>query len=81
MSECWWCCYTLQVRAVVEGQFLSMRAHTERIGMPCPPERILVTGGGSTNPHLLTLMASIFGCPVYTAQRPGRSQLKLQREV
>jgi xylulokinase len=62
-----------EVRAVVEGQFLSMRAHTERIGMPCPPERILLTGGGSTNPHLLTLMASIFGCPVYTAQRPGRS--------
>jgi xylulokinase len=64
-----------EVRAVVEGQFLSMRAHTERIGMPCPPERILVTGGGSTNPHLLTLMASIFGCPVYTAQRPDSASL------
>ncbi|CAM6040358.1 unnamed protein product [Sphagnum compactum] len=64
-----------EVRAVVEGQFLSMRAHTERIGMPCPPERILITGGGSTNPHLLTLMASIFGCPVYTAQRPDSASL------
>jgi len=61
----------LQVRAIVEGQFLSMRAHAERIGMPCPPERVIATGGASTNQHLLNLMASIFGCNVYTAQRPG----------
>jgi len=48
-----------------------MRAHAERIGMPCPPERVIATGGGSANKHLLNMIASIFGCNVYTAQRPG----------
>ncbi|KAG0629277.1 hypothetical protein M758_1G090400 [Ceratodon purpureus] len=64
-----------EVRAIVEGQFLSMRAHAERIGMPCPPERVIATGGGSANKHLLTLIASIFGCNVYTAQRPDSAAL------
>jgi len=55
----------------VEGQFVAMRAHAERIGLPCPPERVIATGGGSTNKHLLALVASVFGCDVYTANCPG----------
>jgi xylulokinase len=39
--------------------------------MPCPPERIIATGGGSANSKLLELIADIFGCNVYTAERPG----------
>lgn len=66
-----------QVRAIVEGQFLSMRMHAERIGMPCPPERVIATGGGSANRQMLALIASIFGCDVYTAQRPGKLSPKL----
>ena len=48
-----------------------MRAHSERIGMPSPPERVIATGGASANSKLLELIAQIFGCKVYTAERPG----------
>lgn len=62
----------LQVRALIEGQLLSMRAHAEKIGMPSPPRRIIATGGASANKFILSLIASIFGCNVYTVQRPGK---------
>ncbi|KAG8376193.1 hypothetical protein BUALT_Bualt09G0037700 [Buddleja alternifolia] len=42
-----------EVRALVEGQFLSMRAHAERFGMPSPPKRIIATGGASANNSIL----------------------------
>nr|CAB3462732.1 unnamed protein product [Digitaria exilis] len=58
-----------EVRAIIEGQFLSMRGHAEKCGLPVPPKRIIATGGASSNPIILNIMASIFGCPVYTSQR------------
>ncbi|CAI0393558.1 unnamed protein product [Linum tenue] len=64
-----------QIRAIVEGQFLSMRGHAERFGMPVPPKRIIATGGASTNQSLLKSMASVFGCGVYTVQRPDSASL------
>ncbi|KAL0361201.1 UNVERIFIED_CONTAM: Xylulose kinase [Sesamum radiatum] len=64
-----------EVRALIEGQLLSMRAHAEKIGMPSPPRRIIATGGASSNKCILSLMASIFGCNVYTVQRPGKLQI------
>lgn len=64
-----------EVRAIVEGQFVAMRAHAERIGLPCPPNRVIATGGGSTNKHLLALLASVFGCDVYTANCPDSAPL------
>lgn len=64
-----------EVRAVVEGQFLSMRAHSERIGMPSPPQRVIATGGGSANKQFLKMIAEIFGCNVYTAERPDSASL------
>lgn len=45
----------LQVRALIEGQFLSMRAHSERFGMPSPPRRIIAAGGASADQSILTL--------------------------
>lgn len=48
-----------------------MRAHAERSGMPNPPNRIIATGGASANNSILSSIASIFGCNVYTVQRPG----------
>ncbi|KAL0439434.1 UNVERIFIED_CONTAM: Xylulose kinase [Sesamum latifolium] len=57
-----------EVRALVEGQFLSMRAHAERFGMPSPPKRIIATGGASANNSILGSIASIFGCNVYKIQ-------------
>lgn len=63
---------SFQVRALVEGQFLSMRAHAERFGMPLPPKRIIATGGASANECILNAMASIFGCNVYKIQSSGK---------
>uniref|UniRef100_M1A1K2 Xylulose kinase n=1 Tax=Solanum tuberosum TaxID=4113 RepID=M1A1K2_SOLTU len=64
-----------EVRALIEGQLLSMRAHTERLGMPSPPKKIIATGGASANDHILTIIASIFGCNVYTVQKPDSASL------
>lgn len=61
----------MQVRALVEGQLLSMRGHAERFGMPSPPKRIIATGGASANQNILKTIAAIFGCDVYTVQRTG----------
>ncbi|XP_030537915.2 xylulose kinase 2 [Rhodamnia argentea] len=64
-----------EIRALIEGQFLSMRAHAERFGMPAPPNRIIATGGASANQRILSSIASIFGCDVYTVQRPDSASL------
>lgn len=52
-----------------------MWAHAERFGMPSPPKKIIATGGASANHCILSAIASIFGCDVYTVQRPGRQKL------
>lgn len=49
-------------RAVVEGQFLSMRLNSE--WMTTRPSRILATGGGARNRELLQIAADVMGCPV-----------------
>lgn len=64
-----------EVRALVEGQMVSMRAHAERFGMPSPPKRIIATGGASANEAILSSIASIFGCDVYTVQRSDSASL------
>lgn len=64
-----------EVRALIEGQFLSMRAHAERFGMPAPPNRLIATGGASANERILSSVASIFGCDVFTVQRPDSASL------
>ncbi|KAI9106710.1 hypothetical protein K1719_022238 [Acacia pycnantha] len=65
-----------EVRAIIEGQFLSMRAHAERFGIPSP-QRIIATGGASVNDSILSSIASIFGCDVYTVERPGTDSASL----
>ncbi|KAL3505016.1 hypothetical protein ACH5RR_034857 [Cinchona calisaya] len=64
-----------EVRALIEGQLLSMRAHAERFGMPSPPKRIIATGGASANNSIRSSIASIFGSNVYTVQRPDSASL------
>ncbi|GAQ82467.1 xylulose kinase [Klebsormidium nitens] len=56
-----------ECRAIVEGQLLSMRAHSERIGMPSPPTRVIVTGGASANQAIVATTADVFGCDVFAA--------------
>jgi xylulokinase len=47
-----------QVRALLEGQFLNMRLHSQWIGVA--PDRIRLTGGASQNNGIARLVANIF---------------------
>ncbi|XP_026148548.1 xylulose kinase [Mastacembelus armatus] len=55
------------VRALVEGQFLSRRVHAERLGYcSIPGTRVLATGGASSNQELLQVLSDVFNAPVFT---------------
>ncbi|OXA37978.1 xylulose kinase isoform X2 [Folsomia candida] len=56
----------VEVRALIEGQFLSRRLHAEKIGCKITKEtKILATGGGSANPKILQILSDVFNAPVY----------------
>lgn len=56
-----------EVRALVEGQFLSRRLHAERLGYSIVPgTRVLATGGASSNKDILQVLSDVFNAPVYT---------------
>lgn len=56
-----------EVRALVEGQFLSRRLHAERLGYCIMPgTRVLATGGASSNKQILQVLSDVFNAPVYT---------------
>ncbi|XP_072288468.1 xylulose kinase [Eucyclogobius newberryi] len=56
-----------EVRALVEGQFLSKRLHAEKLGYTIVPgTRVLATGGASSNPQILQVLSDVFNAPVYT---------------
>jgi xylulokinase len=63
-----------EVRAGVEGQFLSMRAHGESIGITAP-RRLIATGGASSNAAVLQVLADVFGAPVYVASQSDSASL------
>jgi xylulokinase len=52
----------LQIRALLEGQFLNMRLHSE--WMDVKFERIRLTGGASRNNGIARLVADVFQAPV-----------------
>ncbi len=51
-----------KVRALLEGQFLNMRLHSE--WMKVKPERLLLTGGASKNNGIAQIAADVFQAPV-----------------
>ncbi|KAM9333835.1 xylulose kinase isoform 2-T2 [Pholidichthys leucotaenia] len=56
----------VEVRALVEGQFLSKRLHAERLGYSIiPGTRVLATGGASSNQEILQVVSDVFSAPVY----------------
>jgi sugar (pentulose or hexulose) kinase len=63
-----------EVRAVIEGQFLSMRYHSNNIGIS-HFKSILATGGASKNKSITQVIADVFGVPVYTAQTANSAAL------
>ncbi len=62
-----------ECRAILEGQFLSMRSHGESIGIE--PARLLATGGASVNQSVLRVVADVFGKPVYVTDRSDSASL------
>lgn len=54
----------VEVRAVVESQFLSLRLHAEKLGVS-KPQRLIVVGGASANTCMLQVLANVFDAPVY----------------
>jgi xylulokinase len=61
------------VRAIYEGQFLSMRLHAGNIGIV--PKRILATGGASVDKGLIKIMSDVFGVEVFTAEKSDTASL------
>jgi len=61
------------VRAVVESQFLTLRAHGERIGLV--PRTILATGGASRNAEIIQVMSDVFGVPVFVGEQADSASL------
>ncbi len=62
-----------EVRAIVEGQFLSMRLHSANIGLI--PTKILATGGASANKSIMQVLSDVFGVEVMTSIRPNSASL------
>lgn len=57
----------VEIRAVLEGQFLAKRLHAERLGYKIiPGTRVLATGGASSNQDILQVLSDVFNAPVYT---------------
>nr|KAF6311464.1 xylulokinase [Myotis myotis] len=56
----------VEIRALIEGQFLAKRIHAEGLGYRVLPKtKILATGGASHNGDILQVLADVFGAPVY----------------
>ncbi|XP_043082667.1 xylulose kinase isoform X2 [Puntigrus tetrazona] len=57
----------LEIRALIEGQFLAKRLHAERLGYKIiAGTRVLATGGASSNKDILQVLSDVFNAPVYT---------------
>jgi len=61
------------VRAVLEGQFLNMRAHADWLGVD--PTTIYLTGGASENDGIAQMVANVFGVPVERLDVPGSATI------
>ncbi|XP_003221954.1 xylulose kinase isoform X1 [Anolis carolinensis] len=57
----------VEIRALIEGQFMAKRIHAEKLGYKIlPTTRILATGGASDNEAILQVLSDVFNAPVYT---------------
>ncbi|XP_006890713.1 PREDICTED: xylulose kinase [Elephantulus edwardii] len=56
----------VEIRALIEGQFMAKRIHAEGLGYRVMSKtKILATGGASHNRDILQVLADVFGAPVY----------------
>ncbi|KAK2548131.1 Xylulose kinase [Acropora cervicornis] len=64
----------VEIRALVEGQFMAKRAHAEALGYSLGANTsILATGGASSNVAILQVLADVFNAPVYTIKGTANS--------
>ncbi|XP_041373900.1 xylulose kinase-like isoform X2 [Gigantopelta aegis] len=58
----------VEIRAVLEGQMVARRYYSEMLGFNfnSTNTRVIATGGASTNPAILQVIADVFNAPVYT---------------
>ncbi|XP_026534718.1 xylulose kinase isoform X1 [Notechis scutatus] len=57
----------VEIRALIEGQFMAKRIHAEKLGYKIlPTTKILATGGASHNKAILQILSDVFSVPVYT---------------
>ncbi|KAK7123292.1 hypothetical protein R3I93_021641 [Phoxinus phoxinus] len=66
----------VEIRALVEGQFLAKRVHAEKLGYKIiQGTRVLATGGASSNKDILQVLSDVFNAPVYTIDVPNSAGL------
>ncbi|KAJ8684028.1 hypothetical protein QAD02_019820 [Eretmocerus hayati] len=66
----------VEVRAVIEGQFVARRAHAEDFGFVIGPKtRIIATGGTSVNKTILQVLADVFNSPVYVSDNVNSAMM------
>ncbi|KAH9498196.1 hypothetical protein Btru_007930 [Bulinus truncatus] len=66
----------VEVRAVIEGQFVARRVYAEKVGCLLGSNtRIIATGGGSKNKEILQVLADVFNSPVYVKDVPNSACL------
>jgi xylulokinase len=58
----------VDILALVESQYLALKAHAEAVGLLSNKDRsVIVTGGASENRILMQILADVFNCDVYVA--------------
>ncbi|KAF2900905.1 hypothetical protein ILUMI_05310 [Ignelater luminosus] len=66
----------VEVRALIEGQFIAKRAFAEDIGFNLGKNtKILATGGASSNKSILQVIADVFNSPVYVLEEANTAML------
>lgn len=66
----------IEVKALVEGQFIAKRAHAEQLGYIIDTKtRIVATGGASNNNTILQILSDVFNAPVYTQEASNSAVL------
>lgn len=64
----------LEIRACLEGQVMRLFHHSQSLGLDLTKiNRVLVTGGASTNKAILQVIADVFHTPVYTLEELSNS--------
>ncbi|CAH1970342.1 unnamed protein product [Acanthoscelides obtectus] len=75
-STCKFTSLEVEVRALVEGQFLAKRAYAEDFGIQVGQgTKILATGGASQNKGILQVLADVFNSPVYVFKEANSAMI------